>query len=83
MYDYKKEKPKIFTAEGQVDFLKTRDKVKELLKIAGAFNITRVMVSGDNWLAMAYVDRLVELREIRELTPKDTAGQYRVFVSDL
>lgn len=81
MYNYIEEKPKIFTEKGQVDFLKTRDKVKGLLKIAGAFNITHVTVSGDGWLAMAYVDRLVELGEIKELTSQDVRGQDRVFVN--
>ncbi len=79
MYNYYEQRPKIFTEEGQIDFLKTRDKVRELLKVAGAFSITHVMVSGDGWLAMAYVDRLVELGEIKELTPKDVMGQHRVF----
>jgi hypothetical protein len=30
---------------------------------------------------MACVDRLVELGEIREITPRHTAGQDRIFVS--
>lgn len=81
MYNYEKEKSRTFTEEGQVGFLKTRDKAKELLEIAGAFCITHVMVSGDGWLAMAYVDRLVELGEIKELTGENTKGQYRVFTS--
>jgi hypothetical protein len=79
IYQYHKEKPKIFTEKGQVDFLKTRDKVRELLELAGAFRITKVTVSGDGWLAMAYVDRLVELGEIKELTRSDVSGQDRVF----
>lgn len=32
MYDYKIERKKIFTEEGQKTFLKIRDNVKELLK---------------------------------------------------
>ena len=81
VYQYHKEKPKIFTEKGQVDFLKTRDKVKELLDLAGAFRITNVTVAGDGWLAMAYVDRLVELKEIKELTLPSDRGQDRGFTS--
>jgi hypothetical protein len=81
MYNYQTEKPKIFTEQGQADFLKTRDSAEKLLSIAGAFNIMKVLVTGDQWLAMAYIDRLVELGEIRELTDSNVRGQDRVFIS--
>ena len=80
MYHYSDHRNKIFTEEGQIDFLETRDRVKKILDVAGAFNITKVMVSGDSWLAMAYVDRLVELGEIRELTNDNCRGQDRTFI---
>ena len=81
-YKYEVEKPKVFTEEGQRDFLKVRDQAFKLLDEAGAFMLFSATkgVSGDTWTMMAYVDRLVELGEIREVTPPDVAGQHRVFV---
>lgn len=82
MYNYKEERHKIFTEEGSVKFNKVRDNVKALLKQSGAvsmYHATKV-ISGDGWEMMAYVDRLVELGEIREITGSDVAGQDRVFV---
>lgn len=83
MYNYYDEKPKIFTEEGQKNFLKARDKAHELLEEAGAFMMFSALkgISGDSWLQMAYIDRLVELGEIREVTPPNVAGQHRVFVA--
>lgn len=37
-------------------------------------------VIGDTDKMMAYVDRLVELKEIEELTDSNYAGQFRVFI---
>jgi hypothetical protein len=81
-YSYSEEKHKIFTEEGQVKFLQVRDKAKHLLKEAGALKMFPLLncISGDTWEMMAYVDRLVELGEIREVTTS-AAGQDRVFVS--
>lgn len=79
-YQYETEKPKLFTEEGQVGFLKTRDKVNELLKVAGAVRLQEAMSTGDSWEQLARFDRLVELGEIREITDDDVAGQHRVFV---
>ncbi len=83
MYNYLTEKPKIFTEEGQIEFLKVRDRVKYLLKEAGAFMMFSALkdISGDSWQMMAYVDRLVELKEIKEIT-SNVAGQHRVFVAN-
>lgn len=85
MYQYEIEKDKIFTEEGQVVFLKIRDNVQRLLKLSGAVMMQNAItgVTGDSWLHLACVDRLVELKEIREITPSswEVAGQHRVFVS--
>jgi len=83
-YNYQTEKQKIFTEAGQVKFLKIRDRAKMLLKEAGAFSMFCVLkdTSGIRWEAQACVDRLVELGEIREITPLDVAGQDRVFVGE-
>jgi len=83
MYAYETEKPKIFTERGQFAFIAIRDWAHKTLRDAGAFRMQEAMAvaSGDSWLMLACVDRLVELREIRELTKQgDVPGQHRVFV---
>ena len=81
MYSYKHEKKRLFTEEGQEMFIKIRDKAKALLKVAGCFRMDSVMVAtGDTWMMLACVDRMVELGEIREVTKcMDVAGQDRIF----
>lgn len=84
MYTYENEKSKIFTEIGQEMFLKIRDKVQSLLKQSGAFMLENAIsgITGDSWSMLACVDRLVELKEIKEITDKTkVAGQHRVFVS--
>jgi hypothetical protein len=84
MYSYTKEREKLFTDDGQRNFLKVRDKVQGLLRTAGAFRASVIVEMGgmDNFEAMACIDRLVELEEIREITKgQDVAGQHRVFVA--
>ena len=71
-YNYERVKHNIFTEEGQVEFLRMRDKVAELLDFYG--------FSGDSWEIMAYIDRLSELNKIEEITAERTRGQNRVFV---
>ena len=83
-YNYQTEKPKIFTEQGQKNFLKVRDHVHKMLKESGAFTMEKALVgiSGDSWTQLAYVDRLVELGEIREINQEGyVPGRYRVFVS--
>jgi hypothetical protein len=83
MYNYEVEKHKIFTDEGQRNFLKVRDCARKHLNTAGAFMLTYAwddLGCHDTWESMAYVDRMVELGEIREITKAGVSGQYRVFV---
>lgn len=82
MYKYSEQRPRIFTEDGQVDFLKVRDNVNRLLDVAGAVSMERAIsvISGDSWEQMSNVDRMVELGEIRELPRAKIAGQHRVFV---
>lgn len=82
-YIYEEQRPQIFTEEGQVKFLAVRDRVKRLLKQAGAVKMWPALdeCPGDSWLAMAFIDRLVELGEIKEVTGDNVAGQDRVFVA--
>lgn len=81
-YIYAEERPKLFTEEGQITFLKVRDAAQKLLASAGAFRQTEVLrsIGGDTWFQIACVDRLVELKEIVEI-PRDCWSQYRVFSS--
>lgn len=80
-YSYTEEKPKLFTEEGQVLFLKIRDKVEEHLRFSGAVRMQEVISEclGATWGMLACVDRLVELKELKELTGTDVPGQYRIF----
>lgn len=82
-YVYEAERSKIFTEEGQRMFLAIRDRTQRLLKEAGACRVQEMItgVLGGSWTMLACVDRMVELGEIRELTPPETPGQFRVFVS--
>jgi len=81
-YNYETEKHKIFTDEGQREFLIVRDQANKLLDEAGAFKILKALkgITGDSWQMMAYVDRMVELLEIVEITSPSVRGQDRVFV---
>lgn len=84
MYDYQTQRPNVFTEDGQVMFLRIRDRTKQLLKQAGAVRLEE-MIQGstrDTWDMLACVDRLVELGEIREISqPIGTPGQMRIFTS--
>lgn len=83
MYVYEELKAGIFTESGQEMFLKIRDNTKELIKESGAVTMGSAIsgVSGDSWLMIACVDRMVELGEIREIKQGEVPGQFRVFVS--
>ncbi|HUX16769.1 MAG TPA: hypothetical protein VMW52_09880 [Phycisphaerae bacterium] len=83
-YDYEREKPNLFTDEGQRMFLRIRDRAHELILAAGAARMQEIIRgnSGELWEMLACVDRLVELGELREITllPQPGPMQYRVFV---
>lgn len=84
MYRYETERHAIFTEDGQRMFLEIRDRVKRLLKEAGAVSMEAAISgsTGSSWQMLACVDRLVELGELREVTdPNTVAGQYRIFVA--
>lgn len=84
-YDYIAEKPGLFTDDGQRQFLRILDHVRKLLRESGACTMgaaLRGAGSGSSWQMMACVDRMVELGEIRRITPVGScAGQDEVFVS--
>lgn len=84
MYKYQEEKQKIFTEQGQEDFIKIRDRVIILLSTAGAFKMVKALgiAGSDTFFMQACIDRMVELGELREITnSKNVWGQDRVFVS--
>ena len=81
MYKYENLKPGIFNEDGQTMFLEIRDRVKKILAQSGAITMGVAMSGvGDSWKRMACVDRLVELREIKEINYGECAGQHRIFV---
>jgi hypothetical protein len=85
-YEYEKEKHVIFTDEGQRMFLKIRDNVRKCLRTSGAITMGAAIsasgVTGDLFAMLACVDRLVELKEIREIFLDGyVAEQDRIFVS--
>lgn len=78
MYSYETETPALFTDHGQRKFLKIRDHVATLPPLFEMQEAIRGSC-GSNWEAMACVDRLVELGEIREVPTHDVPAQCRVF----
>lgn len=87
MYNYEIEKQALFTDDGQRLFIGVRDQVRRMLKVSGAVRmgnatqLPRGIGVADGWVLMAAVDRLVELKEIREIPQANVAGQHRVFVA--
>jgi len=77
-YDYKLERPKLFTEDGVKRLMKVRDKVKSLLKTAGAFRLAEAGIF--EWEDMACIEYLVELGELIEFR-RDCWGQFRVFTT--
>ena len=82
MYNYEVEKAEIFSEQGQKSFLEIRDKVKNILAKSGAITMDKAIsdMTGINWFHMACVDRLVELKELKEISQENVAGQNRIFV---
>lgn len=83
-YTYEALKPRIFTENGSVMFTDIRDRVQVVLRKAGAITMGAAIrgATGDSWLMLACVDRLVELEELREVG-QAARGQDRVFVPGL
>lgn len=83
MYRYEDLKPNLFTEEGVTLYVQIRDRAKRLLAEAEAFTMGAAIrrSTGDSWLMLACVDRMVELGELREVTVgRAVTGQDRVFV---
>ena len=84
-YNYEKEKPKLFIEAHQRLFLEIRDRVHGFLDETGVAKMGFILQgsSGDSWVMMACVDRLVELGEIKEVFHGDCVDQDRIFVKNL
>ena len=83
-YNYAAEKPKLFTDEGQRAVMSASINAHKLIDSAGAFMAFKCLVDvkyDDTFMAMAILDRLVELRVIREVTGPGAWGQHRVFAA--
>jgi hypothetical protein len=81
-YHYEEQKPRLFTEEGQVLFLRVRDEAQKLLKTSGAFMSGTIFGrcgGGETWLMLTCLDRMVELGELVEIGQGRVAGQHRVF----
>lgn len=83
MYKYEEMKKSLFTEEGMDTYLLIRDNAKHLIEKAGCVRMQEAIsvASGNSWLMLACVDRMVEKNELREITNKDVPGQNRIFVS--
>jgi len=83
MYIYEEQKKKVLTKEGQKMLLSIRKRKNKLL-LEGVAKmsdlITGITGTGDPWIRMACVDRLVELGELKEVTKPRVWGQDRMFV---
>lgn len=79
-YDYKSERPYVFTEKGQVLFLAIRDKVRDLTGLAGSCTIEKAISgqSGDSWQMLACVDRLAELGEINIIKNPNGMTQHNI-----
>lgn len=82
-YDYNTERANLFTDAGQRQFLRVRDRVRDLLAKSGAVRMQEAISgeTGSSWTMHASMDRLVELGEVREIPQDDPPGQDRIFVA--
>ena len=64
----------------QESFLKMRDHIRGLMAKSGAFQVEKALEAGDSWLEFGFLDRFVELGEIREVPQDNIAGHHRIFV---
>lgn len=81
-YSYQTERPRLFTEEGQEMLMRVYDKAMNLIDTAGAVRMDKLFGVGSTWDYLACVDRLIEMKKLREVTPQGSVmGQYRVFVA--
>jgi hypothetical protein len=83
-YSYKEVRPRLFTEDGTRQLISIRDSARKHLKASGAVRFqeaVRGAGGGESWTQLACFDYLVEIGELREITPDGAPGQHRVFVS--
>jgi len=86
MYNYSENREEVFKEENQTLFIGIRDQVHALIDQAGcvdmihAIQLPPCVGAADSWTMMACVDRLVELGEIKEVSP---CSRVRIFVGSL
>lgn len=83
MYEYAKEKPKLFTEDGITMFIAIRDHTLKILNVAGACTLGSAIQGtkcGDTFVMQACIDLLVERGELFEIQRGTVAGQDRIFV---
>ena len=80
-YKYSDFKDKIFTDEGQIKFLASRDKINTALDTHGVFRLGEMLdiVKGDAWEFLSHIDRLVEIGEIKEVFHGDGITQRKIY----
>ena len=80
-YHYADFKSALFTDKGQRELLKVRDHAFALIDHSGAATMERIMTAsdGDTWTQMSYVDRLVELGDLIQVSSGKESTQYRCF----
>ena len=83
-YDYKTQKQFVFTDEGQKMLLKFRDQAREHIERSGAVCYAAITAGtgGGSWDILACVDRLVELGDLRRITPELSYAGDEVYVSN-
>lgn len=84
-YDYAKERPELFTEDGQRVLLAVRDAAFDLISTAGAVRAAEVMDvavkrlgAASSWTMLAALDRLVEIKDLVQVYDGGWA-QHRVF----
>lgn len=81
-YQYEVERAKIFTEENQEMFITIRENAVSMIRHSGCATLGKLIskVTGDSFTMMACVDRLVELKTIREVDYGPCTGQNRIFI---
>jgi len=87
VYKYSEERKSTFTERGQIVLLAIRDAAFNLIDLSGVALSGNIMDAaikklgaGDTWEMFACLDRLVEIKELVEVTdPQLVAGQDRIF----
>ena len=81
-YRYADHESWLFSDEGQRAFLMVRDRVRDLLRLAGAFRAQEAMAgfTGNTDRFFAILDRMVVLGEIRSVQRMDIVSQHQVYV---